>query len=58
MATVLLLTLLALLGASPIMRLLGARIEAVITRLLGVLLAALATQFVVDGIGGTFGIGG
>lgn len=56
MATVLLLTLLALLGASPIMRLLGARIEAVITRLLGVLLAALATQFVVDGIGGTFGI--
>ena len=58
MATVLLLTLLALLGASPIMRLLGARIEAVITRLLGVLLAVLATQFVVDGIGGTFGIGG
>jgi multiple antibiotic resistance protein len=32
------------------MRLLGARIEAVITRILGVLLGALAVQFVIDGI--------
>ena len=50
MMTILALTLLALLAAGPIMRLLGARIEAVITRLLGVLLAALAAQFVIDGV--------
>jgi multiple antibiotic resistance protein len=47
---ILLLTLAALLAAGPIMRFLGARIEAVITRLLGVLLAALAAQFVIDGV--------
>lgn len=50
LATILLLTLLALFAAGPIMRVLGAKIEAVITRLLGVLLAALAVQFVIDGI--------
>ena len=50
MVTILLLTLVALLAAGPIMRILGAKIEAVITRLLGVLLAALAVQFVIDGI--------
>ena len=44
------LTLAALLAAGPLMRVLGHRIEAVITRLLGVLLAALAVQFVIDGI--------
>ena len=50
LATILLLTLAALIAAGPMMRLLGARIEAVITRLLGVLLAALAVQFVMDGL--------
>jgi multiple antibiotic resistance protein len=50
LATILALTLVALLAAGPIMRLLGAKIEAVITRLLGVLLAALAVQFVIDGM--------
>ncbi|MEO8374375.1 MAG: MarC family protein [Sphingomonas bacterium] len=50
LATILLLTLIALLAAGPIMRVLGAKIEAVITRLLGVLLAALAVQFVIDGV--------
>ncbi len=50
LATILALTLVALLAAGPIMRLLGAKIEAVITRLLGVLLAALAVQFVIDGV--------
>ena len=50
LATILTLTLVALLAAGPLMRLLGARIEAVITRILGVLLGALAVQFVIDGI--------
>jgi multiple antibiotic resistance protein len=50
MGTILLLTLAALLLAGPLMRIMGQKIEAVITRLLGVLLAALAAQFVIDGI--------
>ena len=36
------------------MRLLGHNMEAMITRLLGVILAALATQFVIDGIERSF----
>ena len=36
------------------MRVLGHRMEAMITRLLGVILAALAVQFVVDGLKRTF----
>jgi multiple antibiotic resistance protein len=40
----------ALLLAAPMMRLIGYRMEAMITRLLGVILAALAVQFVIDGI--------
>jgi multiple antibiotic resistance protein len=52
---VLALTLLALLAAGPIMRVLGQQAEAVITRLLGVLLAALAAQFVIDGLRTSFG---
>ena len=51
---VLLLTLFALLAASPLMRLFGAKVEAVITRLLGVLLAALAAQYVIDGLKASF----
>lgn len=54
LASILLLTLAALLAAGPLMKLLGARIEAVITRLLGVLLAALAAQFVIDGLRASF----
>lgn len=54
-ATVLILTLIALIAAGPLMRRMGAKIEAVITRLLGVLLAALSVQFVVDGLIGSFG---
>ena len=50
MLAILAITLAALLIAGPIMRLVGAKIEAVVSRLLGVLLAALATQFVIDGI--------
>ena len=53
---VLALTLAALLAATPIMRVLGAKAEAVVTRLLGVLLAALAIQYVIDGIQAAFGL--
>jgi multiple antibiotic resistance protein len=50
LALTLLLTLGALLLAGPLMRLLGHKMEAMLTRLLGVILAALAAQFVIDGI--------
>ncbi len=50
LAAVLALTAAALVAARPLMKLLGARVEAVLTRVLGVLLAALAAQFVIDGI--------
>ena len=50
LVAVLVLTLLALLAAKPLMKALGSRVEAVITRLLGVLLAALAAQYVIDGV--------
>ena len=52
LASVLVLTAAALLAAHPIMRLLGSRVEAVITRVLGVLLGALAVQYVIDGVRG------
>lgn len=42
--------------AAPLIRLLGDKVEAVVTRLLGVLLAALAAQYVIDGLKGSFGI--
>jgi multiple antibiotic resistance protein len=56
LASVMLLTLLALLAAAPLMRIFGAGVEAVITRLLGVLLGALAAQYVIDGLRGSFGV--
>lgn len=49
LGAVMVLTLAALVAAGPLMKLLGTRVEAVITRLLGVLLAALAAQYVIDG---------
>ncbi len=51
----LVLMIIALLSAGAIMAVLGQKIEAVITRLLGVLLAALAVQFVIDGLKGNLG---
>jgi multiple antibiotic resistance protein len=55
LGAVLVMTLLALIAAGPIMRVLGSQAEAVITRLLGVLLAALAAQFIIDGLRVSFG---
>jgi MarC family membrane protein len=51
---VMLMTLVTLLAAGPLMRLIGEKVEAMITRILGVLLAALATQFIVDGLKQSF----
>ena len=50
MAAVMVLSFAALAAAGPLMRVLGDKVEAVITRLLGVLLAALAAQYVIDGV--------
>jgi multiple antibiotic resistance protein len=50
MTAVIALTLLALLAAGPLMKAIGVRLEAMITRILGVILAALAAQFVLDGL--------
>jgi multiple antibiotic resistance protein len=47
---VMLITFVTLLAAGPLMRLIGEKVEAMITRILGVILAALAAQFVVDGL--------
>ncbi|AWW73511.1 MarC family transcriptional regulator [Erythrobacter sp. KY5] len=51
---VLIITAAALVAAGPLIRLLGDKVEAVITRLLGVLLSALAAQYVIDGLRGSF----
>lgn len=48
------LCLIAFLAAGPIARLLGATMANVLTRIFGILLCALATQFVVDGIRNAF----
>jgi multiple antibiotic resistance protein len=51
---VMLITMAVLLAAGPLMRLIGERVEAMITRILGVILAALAAQFVIDGLKQSF----
>ena len=51
------LLLVSLLLAAPLMRVLGRKLEAMVTRLLGVILAALAAQFVIDGIRSSFSLG-
>ncbi|MHA7820908.1 MAG: MarC family protein [Erythrobacter sp.] len=53
---VLVITAAALVAAGPLIRLLGDKVEAVITRLLGVLLSALAAQYVIDGLRGSFAV--
>ncbi len=52
LVSVLVLTLVSLAAAGPLMKVLGTRVEGVITRLLGVLLGALAVQYVIDGLRG------
>ena len=47
-SVVILITLVTLLAAGPLMRLIGEKMEAMITRILGVIMAALAAQYVVD----------
>ena len=57
LVAVMIITLASLLLAGPLMRLMGEKFEGALTRLLGVVLAALAAQFVVDGIKQSFSIG-
>lgn len=52
--TVLLVTLLTFLVAGPLMKIMGKGFTDVLTRVLGVLLATLAAQFVIDGVLGAF----
>jgi multiple antibiotic resistance protein len=52
---VLAITLALMLVTGPVMRVIGVTGGAVMGRLLGVLLAALASQFVMDGIRGAMG---
>lgn len=52
----LLLCLIVFLAAGPIVRLLGDSITGALTRILGVILAALSVQLLIDGIKGAFGL--
>ena len=52
LGAVLLVTLISFLIAGPLLKLLGRSFTEVLTRVLGVLLATLAAQFVIDGIQG------
>ena len=54
LALVVLVNLAALLAAGPLMKAVGHRVEAMITRILGVVLAALAAQFIIDGVKASF----
>lgn len=54
MTLVVLLTLGAMLVAGPLMKFVGEKIEAAITRILAVIMSALAAQFVIDGLKDSF----
>ncbi len=54
MTLVIVLTLGAMLIAGPLMRLIGDKVEAAVTRILAVILSALAAQFVIDGLKDSF----
>lgn len=51
---VMIVSLIVFLAAGPVMNALGPTVNAVLTRLLGVILAALATQFILDGLKNAF----
>jgi multiple antibiotic resistance protein len=52
------LCLIAFLLADPISKLMGPTVASMLTRIFGILLAALAAQFVVDGVTNAFNLGG
>ncbi len=54
LGAVMLIALVVFMVAGPVMKLMGPTVNAVLTRLLGVVLAALATQFVLDGLRNSF----
>jgi multiple antibiotic resistance protein len=56
--TVLVLCVVVFLFIDPLERLLGATLTHVISRLLGILLAALAVQYILDGLRNAFELGG
>lgn len=51
------LTLAIFLAAGPIIRFMGESVAGALTRILGVILAALSVQLLIDGIKGAFGLG-
>jgi len=53
----LVLTALIFMAATPLLKLLGESVAGATTRIFGVILAALAVQFIVDGLRGAFGAG-
>ena len=52
-----LLCLVIFIAAGPIIRLMGESVAGALTRILGVILAALSIQLLIDGIKGAFGLG-
>ena len=53
----LLICLITFLAAGPIVRAMGESVAGALTRILGVILAALSVQLLIDGIKGAFGLG-
>ena len=51
---VMVITVIVFFMAGKLMKLLGPSVNAILTRLLGMILAALAAQFIIDGIAGAF----
>ncbi len=56
LASVLTIAVTMLLAAGPVMKAMGYKMEAMITRILGVVIAALAAQYVIDGVKASFGL--